>query len=1103
MTAVASTDTPYRLVRRPVREVVVPVLDDSQRAVVQTVAAAGHGPLAVLAGPGTGKTTTLVEAVAARVEAGTDPDRVLALTFSRRAAAELRDRIAGRLGRSVSAQSAWTFHAFAYALCCDLRIPEDLGRPLRVLSGPEQDVVVRDLLAGDLVEGTVDWPDDLHPALGTRGFAEEVRALLARSRVLGLEPSGLAAAAAEAGRSDWSAGAEFLAEYLDVVDARGLLDYPELVHRAVQLASSAAGEALVRDRYDLVLVDEYQDTDPAQERLLQVLAGDGRDLVVVGDPDQSIYAFRGADVRGLLDFPERFRRQSGESARVLSLGVSRRCGTALLAASRAVARRVPVAGGGLAGHLRAHRDLAPAPGLPPGEVAVRTYASPGAQLEAVADLLRREHLDSGTPWSDMAVLVRSGQRSMPSVRRVLGAAGVPLEVAGDELPLVLEAAAAPLLLALRVATGLADAAPDAAADPAAAADVDAGPLTAEAARTLLLSPLGGLDPTGLRRLGRVLRDEERGGSVDDEHPYGQLPRPSEVLVAEAVARPELLAAVGEPGSPTERVARAAARLGGLLHACADVVARGGSAHDALWTLWTGTGWPYRLERASAGGAAAGRAADRDLDVVVALFEVAARDAERGDRRGVRVFLDELEAQQIPADTLAERGVRGDGVRVLTAHRSKGLEWPVVVVVDVQEDTWPDLGHRGSLLQPELLGTATVPGGSASAAERLADERRLFYVAATRARRRLVVTAVDSPEDDGVRPSRFLADLGVPVETVRDRPRRPLTLSALVAELRATASDPDASPVLRRAAATRLGALALEREGATALVPAADPGRWWGMGAPSDPGEPMYPEDVPLQLSGSSLERLEDCPLRWFLQHEVHAEGPRSTAMGFGSVVHALAQEVARSDEPPDLPHLEALVDSVWNQLAFEAPWRSAQERVLARAALARFLKWHAADRGRELVGSEHRFSVEVPVGGRRVLLRGAMDRVEVDVDGEVHVVDLKTSKRPPSGPQIAEHVQLGIYQLAVAAGAVTGRTTSGGAELVQLKHGGADGLPKVQPQEPLEEALSGDSWVEQVLRRGVVRMVSETFPPTPNEYCRMCSFRSSCPARDEGRQVVT
>ena len=794
---------------------------------------------------------------------------------------------------------------------------------------------------------------------------------------------------------------------------------------------------------------------------------------------------------------------------MLTLGVSRRCGPDLLAASREVARRVPVAGGGLAGYLRAHRALTAADGLPAGQVEVRTYASPGAQLEAVADLLRREHLDGETAWAEMAVLVRSGQRSLPAVRRVLGAAGVPLEVAGDELPLVLEAAAAPLLLALRVATGLADRLAGAGADgtdvdgPTTDDSADGGPLTAEAARTLLLSPLGGLDPTGLRRLGRALRDDERRSSIGPEHPYGQLPRPSEELVAAAVAHPQTLSTVGEPGSVTERVAAQAARLGRLLQECAALVAGGASAHESLWALWTGTPWPYRLERAVRRGGAAGRAADRDLDVVVALFEVAARDAERSDRRGVRVFLDELEAQQIPADTLAERGVRGEGVRVLTAHRSKGLEWPVVVVVDVQEDVWPDLGHRGSLLQPERLGSQPDLPGS-TAAERLADERRLFYVAVTRARRRLVVTAVDSPEDDGVRPSRFLDELGVPVERVRDRPTRPLTLPALVAELRATAADPDAAGPLRRAAASRLARLAAEREGAAALVPAADPRPLVGDAGTQRPRS----ADVPRRTCRCG------CPARrWRGWRTARCGGScstRCTPTGLGAPRWASGRSSTRSPTRwraatphPTSDELVALVDSVWNQLAFEAPWRSAQERTHARAALARFLAWHAADRGRELVGTEHGFEVEISVGGRPVVLRGAMDRVEVDADGEVHVVDLKTSKNAPSGTQIAEHVQLGVYQLAVAEGAVQGRTDSGGAELVQLKHGGADGMPKVQPQDRIEVGPSGFSWIEEVLRRGVGRMVTETFPPTPNEYCRLCAFRTSCPAQDEGRQVVT
>ncbi|MDG4865391.1 UvrD-helicase domain-containing protein, partial [Streptomyces sp. T-3] len=175
----------YRLVRTPPASVDPPHLDAAQRAVVDHPA----GPLLVLAGPGTGKTTTLVEAVAARTAKGTDPERILVLTFSRKAAVELRDRLALRIG-GVQAPQATTFHSFCYALVRAHQDADLFTEPLRLLSGPEQDVVVRDLLAGETDlenagHARVRWPDELRACLTTRGFADEVRAVLARSRELG------------------------------------------------------------------------------------------------------------------------------------------------------------------------------------------------------------------------------------------------------------------------------------------------------------------------------------------------------------------------------------------------------------------------------------------------------------------------------------------------------------------------------------------------------------------------------------------------------------------------------------------------------------------------------------------------------------------------------------------------------------------------------------------------------------------------------------------------------------------------------------------------------------------------------------------------------
>ncbi|WP_077801086.1 ATP-dependent DNA helicase [Streptomyces sp. JHA26] len=1164
----------YRLVRTPPTRVTPPRLDAAQRAVVDH----GTGPLLVLAGPGTGKTTTLVESVAERIDRGGDPERILVLTFSRKAAVELRDRMALRMG-AARAPRATTFHSFGYALVRAHQDSELFVEPLRLLSGPEQDVAVRELLAGQadlerLGLAHVRWPDELRACLTTRGFADEVRAVLARSRELGLGPDALEAFARRIGRPDWRAAAVFLAEYLDVLDLQGVLDYAELVHRAVLLARRPEVAARLAARYDAVYVDEYQDTDPAQVRLLHALAGDGRTLVAFGDPDQSIYAFRGADVNGILDFPHAFPRADGRPAPVEVLRTSRRSGAALLAATRLLTQRMPLTRLP-ADKVRAHRELASV--RDGGRVEVYTYPTPGTELDNIADILRRAHLEDGVPWSDMAVLVRAGSRTIPAVRRALTAAGVPLDVDGDDLPLRHEPAVAPLLTALRaVATALAEQRPDArsdetaeaardtggvsgaGADGASGAEVgaddvreaapapgpggvsEAGPdagdasgagpgadglsdapprphdvaeapaagtaragtgcwLDTETALTLLTSPLAGMDAADLRRLGRALRDEERAAG-------NPLPPPSDELLARALAEPERLA-VHDPA-----YARGAQRLGALLRKARERLAGGGSAEEALWDLWEGTPWPARLERAARRGGAAGRNADRDLDAVCALFATAARAEERTGGRGALNFLEEIDAEDIAADTLTRRAVRPDAVRLMTAHRSKGLEWRLVVVAGVQEGLWPDLRRRGSLLEADRIGRdglaePLTPGAL------LAEERRLFYVAATRARERLVVTAVKAPADDGDQPSRFLTELGVEPVDVTGRPRRPLAVAALVAELRATTVDPRVSAPLREAAAHRLARLAaLADEDGRPLVPSAHPYRWWGMWDPTESKVPLRDRDRPVTLSGSALDQLANtCALQWFLGREVKADAPATAAQGFGNVVHVLADEVASGHTPADLDVLMERLDSVWNALAFDAPWKSAQEKANARVALERFLKWHVMDRaGRTPVASEHDFDVTLEAGDYEVRIRGQMDRVEADADGRAYVVDFKTGKQAPSAAEVARHPQLAVYQLAVREGAVDEafggvRPEPGGAELVQLRQGaakrdGGETLPKVQAQ----DSLTGPEgeWVGDLLATAAGKVLDERFTPTAGQHCTHCAFRASCSARPEGRHVV-
>lgn len=1062
----------------------------------------------VLAGPGTGKTTTLVESVAERIARGGDPERILVLTFSRKAAVELRDRMALRIG-AARAPQATTFHSFCYALVRAHQDHDLFVEPLRLLSGPEQDVTVRELLAGQpelerLGLAHVRWPDELRACLTTRGFADEVRAVLARSRELGLGPGALDDFARRIGRPDWRAAASFLAEYLDVLDLQGVLDYAELVHRAVLLARRPDAAEALAARYDAVYVDEYQDTDPAQVRLLRALAGGGRTLVAFGDPDQSIYTFRGADVNGILEFPHAFPRADGRPAPVEVLRVSRRSGAALLAATRLLTRRMPLTRLP-ADKVRAHRELTPV--REGGRVEVFTYPTAGTELDNIADILRRAHLEDGVPWSDMAVLVRAGSRTIPTVRRALTAAGVPLDIDGDDLPLRHEPSVAPLLTALRaVATaeaGLSDrqehGSPEDPDGPETTTDEAPCWLDTETALTLLTSPLAGMDAADLRRLGRALRDEERAGG-------NPLPPPSDDLLARALAEPERLA-VHDPA-----YARGAQRLGALLRKARERLAGGGTAEEALWDLWEGTPWPTRLERAARRGGAAGRNADRDLDAVCALFATAARAEERTGGRGALNFLEEIDAEDIAADTLSRRAVRPDAVRLMTAHRSKGLEWRLVVVAGVQEGLWPDLRRRGSLLEADRIGRdglaePLTPGAL------LAEERRLFYVAVTRARERLVVTAVKAPADDGDQPSRFLTELGVDPVDVTGRPRRPLSVAALVAELRATTVDPRASDALRRAAALRLARLAaLSDDDGRPLVPAAHPYRWWGMFEPTESKVPLRDRDQPVVLSGSALDQLANtCALQWFLGREVKADAPATVAQGFGNVVHVLADEVASGHTPADLDVLMERLDSVWNALAFDAPWKSAQEKSHARAALERFLRWHVMDRaGRTPVASEHDFDVTLEAGDFEVRIRGQMDRVEADADGRAYVVDFKTGKQAPSAAEVARHPQLAVYQLAVREGAVDdafdgARPEPGGAELVQLRQGaakrdGGETLPKVQAQQPLD-GPEGE-WVGDLLATAAGKVLDERFTPTAGQHCTHCAFRASCSARPEGRHVV-
>lgn len=1082
-------------IRRPVLDATAlppaarPVLDAAQQAVVDH----RSGPLLVLAGPGTGKTTTIVEAIAARIERDqADPQRILALTFGRRAAADLRDRLVARLGGGLL-PTVSTFHSFAYGLLQRTATADEYLDPPRLLSGAEEDVRIRELLIGAIEDGAIDWPDDLRGAVGTLGLANEIRAVLARAKALGLEPAQLARIGLRSDRPAWAGLGQLAAQESAVMVLQNVLDYAELLHRAVIRANSPEVAASVARSYRAIYVDEYQDTDRLQVSLLSALVGAETDLVAVGDPDQSIYAFRGADATGILDFPNRFPAAAGQPAPVIVLGTTRRFGTRISAAASSLIGRQPI-GRLPAEVVHAHRHPV-CQSTSEGDVQVQLFDSESARAAHVAEQIRFAHLHQRLPWSAMAVLVRNGH-AIPSVQRALMQQGVPVAVAADELPLRAEPAVAHLLAMLELAC-------------------DANGLSDEVAQDLLLGPMSDLDASDVRRLGRALRQEAR--QLDPT----VVPVASSRLVAEVLRgerpcpdRADLV----EVGAVVERLRR--------LLACAhDQIAGGATPQEVLWTLWSGQvpgssgagsrlhGWPERLRQAALAGSAT---AGHDLDAVIALFEAVDRLQGRYQGvLGVRNVLIALRDQQIPGEPIAERAVSGDTVRILTAHRAKGLEWEAVWIVGAEEGQWPDLRPRGSVLEPDRLSADGI-GPGVSPADLLAEERRLFYVAITRARRQLVIAALASEADAGPQPSRFLDDLRLEpdhIRPVRGWPRLRASTAGLVARLRTCAVDPSTSPALRQAAIEHLAQLAnAHDDGGLPLVPAADPDQWWGVREPTPGVRPVRPAGEPIALSGSGLEQITTCPLRWFLEHEARAEVLRPPATKFGSVVHALADYVAKGEVAADLDTVDAWVDRVWRDLRFEAGWQSEAERAQARQALARFLRYHQRAE-RSLVDTERevRAVLDVPTPSghpEAVRLRGFLDRIERDDQGRLVPIDLKNMKQPPPDREIPGHAQLGVYQLLLRQ---EGHQV-GGAALVQLRV--ADGKdspdPKVQIQPPLESKPQGSdnsgsdqpTWVEVQLGQAAEILRQEAFVARPNPACRHCHHRLVCPTQAQGRSLI-
>ena len=1077
-------------------------LDRTQDAALRAAEELAPGEaLVVLGAPGTGKTTVAVEVAAQALAQGVAPHEVLLLAPSRRAAGTLRDVLTYRAARTLSAPLVRTAASAAFAVLCSRA--EALGDPLPTLvSGPEQDLLLSELLAGHVAGDGVPLrlppglPEDV---LGLRGFRQELRDLLMRAAEHDLLPSELAALGRLHDRPEWELAAQLYDEYLAVMAlGTGTPDRGARVDPAVVVAEAADAlrtwdadlPGVPRPRWRLVVVDDYQESTAATAALLEVLRDDGARLVLLGDPDVAVQTFRGASPALVGQAGARPGSGPGQvgafDARTVHLGTAWRHDAELRGVVTRVASSVPTLG------AAAHRRATPAERSPEAAAAsaepaveVATFVSGAEEVAHVARVLRAEHLLRGTAWERMAVVARAGGQ-LTALRRGLLAAQVPVNLLGSDVPLRDEPAVRPLLEVVGLALDLE-------AGDASPGDAPERPDAPEVVADLLTSPVGGLDVVGLRRLRRALRAEERAGGGG---------RASDALLAEVIEHPTRAATLpATVRTPAERVARVVE--------AARVAARGpdADAQSVLWAAWEATGLAERWQRVALEGGTAGARADRDLDAVLALFRAAETFVDRLPRAPVRAFLDYLRSQDLPADTLAAQAVGAGSVSALTPAGAAGGEWDVVVVTGVQDGVWPDLRLRDSLLGSqalvELLARREVGGteGETGAAARravLADELRAFAVAVSRARRRLVVTAVDDADE---RPSVFLDLVENPPEEGRAPRRREasLDLRGLVASLRrglvgAEAEAGDEVPA--SPAAVLLADLA------RAGVSGADPAQWYGAGEVTSDA-PLQPGDDRVVVSPSRVELVDACALRWALE-TAGGTAPDATVQTLGTLVHAVAETL------PDGGHaaLAAELDRRFPELGLKPGWPATQTRRRADAMVER-LAGYLKDR--TALAVEVPFRVDV---GERATLRGVIDRVEATQDpGAVEVVDLKTGRNAPSRADTEHHAQLGAYQLAVELGGLDGsRQPEGGpgadlpdgarpagARLVYLGTGRSAAL---RDQPALDDQPDGGTWAAELVD-GVARtMAGSVFLAQENRLCGSCPVRRTCPAQPEGRQVI-
>ena len=701
--------------------------------------------LLVLGQAGSGKTSTLIAAIANRIAAGEDPNKILALTYGRQAANKLRDQIASAnpTAHTVAEPIARTFHSIAFMILNDpINLESSADKKYVLLSGAEQDAQIRQLLELDAANpAQSNWPQDLIPALTTKGFAKELREFIGRATERGSSPAELSKFAKKYDQKYWPAICQFWDRYQNAMALRDAttthsfnrVDPSEIVVLAVdKLESNQRLLEKYQKLFQIIYVDEFQESDRAQRKLLQLLSGP--ELVIFADPDSAVGRFRGADPDNLISDLEQF---------------------------------------GIKKKITLDKRLRP---VASQQVALLSSASEEANF--IAHQFRSAHLISNMPWSQMAVIVRSPGPQITALQRAFAMNSIPVEIDAQAASLGDNPAIKPIITVAQIALG----------------QLKITSNNWDEIELLLKSEFAGADAISIRQMRIALSKAQK------HNP----PKSSTDLILDHLTclTPDLpweeLTSLKRINDLIKEAKKALSKSSDISDLLWSIWSNGKNYEGELISrVWQQT--------ALAGGNR-GMIADQNLDAVITLFEVARRFSERLPEAKPSLFIDQLLGEKILADTITTTAQRGEVVQVMTVHSAKGLEWELVALAGMQEGSWPNLKQRGSLLGSERLveifrhGISNIEQLDAiSAAGLMQDEKRLLNVALTRASKQLFVTAI-TQED--TQPSSYFEKLA-PQEIQLQQSQRSITQPALVAALRriATVSDKEDSQFAARALKT--------------------------------------------------------------------------------------------------------------------------------------------------------------------------------------------------------------------------------------------------------------------------------------------------------------